>query len=206
MNGGFDIQTLATGQIYTGPYLPRDVFVALFRAASAFDAAMMPVFREFGITPQQYNVLRILYCRGGEDGLPMLTCAERLVDRTPDITRLVDRMEAAGFVERHRSAKDRRQVFVRLATKGRELLGQMERPVLEAHRRHMAHLTGEEQQQLVDLLYRAAGHGAATTPCEEAAESLAGTTDGYCPQREAEETARTGLAGPGVTETPTFTI
>jgi DNA-binding MarR family transcriptional regulator len=80
------------------------------------------------LTLQQYNVLRIL--RGaGAAGLPTLEIGARMIERTPGITRLLDRLEAKGLVERERSAADRRQVLCRLAPAGDKLLARLDKPV-----------------------------------------------------------------------------
>jgi DNA-binding MarR family transcriptional regulator len=80
---------------------------------------------EFGITAGQYNVLRIL--RGaGADGHPRCEIAERMVERAPDVTRLVDRLEKEGLVVRERSDDDKRQSITRITEKGLQLLDAMD--------------------------------------------------------------------------------
>src|ERR1700741_49225 len=79
--------------------------------------SLAQVIEPHGIPPQQYNVLRIL--RGaGPEGLPTLTIGERMIEQTPGVTRLVDRLERKGLVARAPCAKDRRRVFCRITTKG----------------------------------------------------------------------------------------
>jgi DNA-binding MarR family transcriptional regulator len=74
-----------------------------------------------GITRPQYNVLRIL--RGaGTQGHPRKEIASRMVENAPDITRLLDRLEAQGHVRRSRSAEDHRESIARITTKGLKLL------------------------------------------------------------------------------------
>ena len=103
------------------------------------------------LTYQQYNVLRIL--RGaGEEGLPSLEIARRMVTRVPDITRLVDRMQRADLVERQRCDKDRRVVWVRLTSLGLELVERLEGPTDAFHRQRLGHLTAEELGTLNRLL------------------------------------------------------
>jgi DNA-binding MarR family transcriptional regulator len=86
------------------------------------------IMEPFGVTDQQYNVLRIL--RGaGRDGLPTLDIAHRMIERTPGITRLIDRLEKKGLVLRRRCETDRRQVYCVLAPAGRRLLARMDAPV-----------------------------------------------------------------------------
>ncbi len=110
-------------------------------------AAMAP----FGITPSQYNVLRIL--RGSHP--EALTCSEvgvRLIDRTPDVTRLLGRLEKNGLVTRERASYDRRVVEVRITEKGLELLGSMDDNVDRITERLTDNLTGDEHAQLSRLL------------------------------------------------------
>ena len=70
------------------------------------------LFREYGLTPSQYNVLRIL--RGEGKPLPILEIASRTITVVPGITGLIDRLEQAGFVNRLRCEKDRRVIYVAL--------------------------------------------------------------------------------------------
>ena len=86
------------------------------------------ILEPFGVTDQQYNVLRIL--RGaGRDGLPTLEIAHRMIERTPGITRLIDRLEKKKLVVRRRCETDRRQVYCVLAPAGTRLLARMDEPV-----------------------------------------------------------------------------
>ncbi len=107
----------------------------------------------FGVTPTQYNVLRIL--RGSHPG--KLTCTEvgrRMLDRTPDVTRLLNRLERAGLVTRNRSSHDKRVVEVGITEKGLELLARMQPVVDAAQERLMRRLSPEELRLLSDLLDR----------------------------------------------------
>ena len=86
------------------------------------------ILEPFGVTDQQYNVLRIL--RGaGAKGLPTLEIADRMIERAPGITRLIDRLEKKKLVARKRCATDRCQVFCLLAPAGGRLLASMDGPV-----------------------------------------------------------------------------
>jgi len=108
---------------------------------------------EHGLTLQQYNVLRIL--RGaGEKGLPTLVIAERMVERTPGITRLIDRLLRKGFVERERPLGDRRQVLCRITPGGLAVLGKLDGPVGDLDDRCLAMLDDEEKSVLIGVLDR----------------------------------------------------
>lgn len=106
-----------------------------------------------GMTPAQYNVLRIL--RGSHpDRLTCSQIGERLLDRTPDVTRLLNRLKRNDLVHRRRAKHDRRVVEVGITDEGLELLGRMQEDVDEVQRRLTEHLTEEEQRQLSNLLER----------------------------------------------------
>ncbi|MFT7535651.1 MAG: DNA-binding MarR family transcriptional regulator [Hyphomicrobiaceae bacterium] len=103
------------------------------------------------LTQQQYNVLRIL--RGaGAQGIPTLDIGDRMIERTPGITRLIDRLTAKDLVERHRSETDRRQVICRISTAGKALLKKLDRPVEALNQAAMAGLTKSELGELIRLL------------------------------------------------------
>ena len=85
----------------------------------------------YGITQQQYNVLRIL--RGSRpDGLPTLEIAARMIEKAPGITRLLDRLERKGLVLRERCPGDRRQVICRITPKGLDLLVSLDSAIRKA--------------------------------------------------------------------------
>jgi DNA-binding MarR family transcriptional regulator len=90
------------------------------------------VLEESGITQAQYNLLRIL--RGAHPGgYPRCDIAERMIDRAPDVTRLIDRLERQGLVERDRSDKDRRLSISRITPAGLELIDRVNPALAEAH-------------------------------------------------------------------------
>lgn len=108
------------------------------------------------VTPQQYNVLRIL--RGaGADGLPTLDIAVRMLERTPGITRLIDRLEKKALVHRERATQpgaDRRQVWCRITGAGLDLLERLDEPVREADQAAAGDLNEAELTTLITLLNR----------------------------------------------------
>jgi MarR family transcriptional regulator, organic hydroperoxide resistance regulator len=127
--------------------------VSLLRTADFIRRAVSVVIDAEGITVQQYNVLRILRGAGG-DGLPTLEIAERMIERTPGITRLLDRLEAKELVRRERCPTDRRQVTCRITKEGLGLLASLDGPVAEAERVALSGLTPHQLQRLVSLLDR----------------------------------------------------
>ncbi len=128
--------------------------VALLRTADLLRRSMSTVLGPHDLTEQQYNVLRIL--RGaGERGLPTLDIAERMIEETPGITRLIDRLEAKELVTRERCKVDRRRVYCRITRAGADLVNALDRPMLEGVDAAMAGLKKRELVELVGLLERA---------------------------------------------------
>lgn len=124
----------------------QEALVALLVTADVLRRRFSEIIEPHGITMQQYNVLRIL--RGaGEAGLPTLEIAERMIEKTPGVTRLLDRLEAKGLVRRERCRSDRRQVLCWISPAGLELLEALDDPVEEADRRVMAGLKKQEIAQ-----------------------------------------------------------
>ena len=108
----------------------EETALGVVRTASLMRRAMTKAVAPFGITQPQYNVLRIL--RGaGTAGLPTLVVRDRLVDEAPGITRLVNKLERAGFLRRERSTPDRRQVICYITKEGLALLEKAD-PLIEA--------------------------------------------------------------------------
>ena len=107
-------------------------FVALLKAADRVKAHVERIFIPYDITGQQYNVLRIL--RGAEPtGLPTLEVAERMLEQTPGITRMIDRLEAKKLVQRTHCRSDRRVIYCRITKKGLNLLAELDSPVDETN-------------------------------------------------------------------------
>ncbi|MGD8277413.1 MAG: MarR family transcriptional regulator [Gemmatimonadota bacterium] len=131
----------------------QEAAVALLRTATVVHDFFEKVLAPHGLTLQQMNVLRIL--RGaGPDGLPTLEIAQRMVERTPGITRLIDRLERKSLVTRVRSKSDRRVVYCRTTESGLELLAQLDAIIDDADRAAMEALDETELGALVELLDR----------------------------------------------------
>ena len=100
----------------------------IMRTASSIRRAYASLFEPHGLTLPQYNILRIL--RGaGRQGLPTLEIAERTIEETPGITRLLDRLEAKHLIRRERPASNRRQVLCYVTRKGLDLLRELDQPL-----------------------------------------------------------------------------
>jgi len=129
----------------------HEAFVSILRTAAVVNRHLARVVEGSGVTIQQYNVLRIL--RGAAtEGLPTLAIRDRMVEEAAGITRLLDKLEAAGYVVRERSTPDRRQVVCRITPAGLQLLAGLDRPVDAANETAFASLSDEEKKSLVELL------------------------------------------------------
>ncbi|MEM1247523.1 MAG: MarR family transcriptional regulator [Acidobacteriota bacterium] len=133
--------------------LGQETALTLLRSADTVRRHFGAVLEPFGITLQQYNVLRILRKAGG-DGLPTLTIVERMMEKTPGITRLLDRMERQDWVSRRRCTDDRRRVWISLTRKGRELLAQLDGPIDEADEEVVEALSDRQKEQVIRALRR----------------------------------------------------
>lgn len=131
--------------------LQQEVFLNLWRTYDRLRAFEDDLFGRHDLTPQQYNALRLL--RGAHPApIRTLDLAARLVSRAPDITRLLDKLEERGLIERERPADNRRVVRVGITTKGLALLESLHEPLQECHARQLGHLSQRQLRQLATLL------------------------------------------------------
>ena len=140
-----------TGKARRGRTTPRqDGMVSLMVAAGRLQQALEDVCGRRGLTHDQYNVLRIL--RGAHPvGHPRYAIAERLISRAPDVTRLLNRLESQGLVERYRSEEDHRLSMSRVTDKGLGLLGALDPEVTDVHERASSALTLAQVGTLASL-------------------------------------------------------
>jgi DNA-binding MarR family transcriptional regulator len=135
----------------------EEAFLNLQRSAAVLGAQAERLLKSHDMTGAQYNVLRIL--RGAKEGgdwaLPCLEIAQRVITPVPDITRLIDRLEAAGLVERRRTGQDRRVVLVSITRSGLDVLKDLDRPLADLHRAQLGHLARRELSMLNRLLVKA---------------------------------------------------
>lgn len=136
------------------PLIPREeAAVAVLRTAGVLNRRLADVLRPHGLTPTQYNVLRV--ARGaGAAGLNCGAVADRMLDPSPDVTRLLDRLQRRGLIERRRDAADRRQVVSAVSPEGLRLLEVLDPVVEEFNRVQMASLDQEQLQELLETLAR----------------------------------------------------
>lgn len=122
-------------------------FVGLLVAAERAVQQLDEACGEHGITHTQYNVLRIL--RGVHpDGHPRFEIANRLITRAPDVTRLLDRLERQGLIERGWAKANRRHSIARITRKGLDLLREVDPKVAQVRAATLARLSDEQLKQL----------------------------------------------------------
>jgi DNA-binding MarR family transcriptional regulator len=104
-------------------------------------------FKPFGISPQQFNILRIL--RGAKAALKVNTIKERMLERAPNATRLMDKLCDKDLIERIACPEDRRVVHIQITNNGLSLLKKIDKNMKEDY---LEKLTQKEAEQLSDLL------------------------------------------------------
>jgi DNA-binding MarR family transcriptional regulator len=131
--------------------LEEEAHLSIQRTAALLEHAFETALKPHRITATQYNVLRIL--RGAEpEGLCRSEIGERLVRQVPDVTRLLDRLEQAKLIARHRGGEDRRYVLTRITKSGLHLLNEVQHRIDEIHRKQLGHLDEAQLRRLVSLL------------------------------------------------------
>lgn len=129
----------------------HEAAVSILHTADHVRRRVAAAVEPHGITLQQFNVLRIL--RGaGEAGTATLEVADRMVEQTPGITRLLDRLEAKGLVRRQRCPNDRRQNLCWITPRGAALLEELDEPSLRASEACVSNLSRTDQATLLRLL------------------------------------------------------
>jgi DNA-binding MarR family transcriptional regulator len=128
----------------------QQAMVGVLRIAARVQQGLADVCWGYGITHDQYNVLRIL--RGVHPrGHPRYEIADRMITRAPDVTRMLDRLERQELIERVRGEEDRRLSLSRITPAGLELLASMEDAVNGVHAQFAAPLSAAERAQLARL-------------------------------------------------------
>jgi MarR family transcriptional regulator, organic hydroperoxide resistance regulator len=131
--------------------LEEEVLLAVVRTADQLQWRLAAMLAPHGLSPTQYNALRIL--RGaGPEGLRCREIGERMISRDPDITRLLDRLERRSLVKRSRERNDRRVIKARITASGIKLLKSMDEDVNRFTRALLGHLGEQRLQSLLQLL------------------------------------------------------
>ena len=132
--------------------LKQEAYLNLVRSHSLLSTQFSQLYKKHGLTDPKYNALRIL--RGEGKPMQVYQIAERMVTPQTDVTRLVERLEQAGFISRERCAEDRRVVWVELTKNGKDVLRKLDKPIRELHDSQFAGFKAAELRQLNQLLFR----------------------------------------------------
>jgi DNA-binding MarR family transcriptional regulator len=131
--------------------LEEEVHIQIVVTAQVANRVLAEALKPSGLSPSQFNVLRIL--RGARPGaLPAGRIAERMVNHDPDLTRLLDRLEASGLVQKARDSSDRRVVNAKITKAGLERVEGASKSVSQAIRTSLASIEPRKLEQLADLL------------------------------------------------------
>jgi DNA-binding MarR family transcriptional regulator len=131
--------------------LEEEAVLNLGRTHEYLQQRLGELLKEFQLTPTQYNMLRIL--RGaGSEGVTCSQACERMISPDPDITRLLDRMEARKLLVRDRSKQDRRVVISCITPEGLELVNRIDQPLTTMLKRYLGHLGKDRLKTLIDTL------------------------------------------------------
>ena len=117
------------------------VVTSLIGVADRVARELEMFFEPYGITGQQYNVLRIL--RGAGEPLPTMEVAARMMQKTPGLTGILDRLERKQLIRRERSPDDRRVWLCSITKDGQELLRRLDRPLRSANVKALEAVTEE---------------------------------------------------------------
>jgi DNA-binding MarR family transcriptional regulator len=129
----------------------QEATIALLRTASVVSRTLSRVLEPWGMSLAQYNALRII--RGaGSGGIATLAIRERMIEEGTTITRILDKLEEAGYIGRERSEPDRRQVVCVATAAGERLLDKIDPAIDAADEEAVAALGAKEVAQLIELL------------------------------------------------------
>lgn len=131
--------------------LEQEAFLGLWRTYDRLKTVEDELFGRYDLTPQQYNVLRLLKAEH-PNPVRTLDLAARLVSRAPDITRMLDKLEQRLLVVRDRPPDNRRVVQVGVAPSGMQLLSELHDSIRECHKKQLGHLSRKDLESLIALL------------------------------------------------------
>jgi len=131
-------------------------YLDLLHTHGSITTRSVGLYKNHGVTEQQYHVLRVL-AEAGPDGLSCLELGERLPTPAPDVTRLIERLRRAGLASRRRWPEDRRVVRLELTERGRCVLRKLGPALARFHRDRLAHMSEQELDLLTLLLRKARG-------------------------------------------------
>jgi len=128
-----------------------NILLTADRISHATNSALKP----FGISKEQFNDLRILRGQSPNPASLQLVC-ERMISKSSNATRLVEKLRQKGLVDRHQCDTDRRQIDIRITDKGMQLLKQMD-PMVKKSGEQMRKLNEKESKELNRLLDKMRG-------------------------------------------------
>ena len=131
--------------------LEEEAFLNLGRTFEILQQRVSAFLKTYQLTPTQYNLLRILRGAGG-DGVTCSQACERMMTSDPDITRLLDRLEARWLIERERSKKDRRVVITKSTANGLALVNEIDKPMSDLLRGLVGHVGTAKLHGLIETL------------------------------------------------------
>jgi DNA-binding MarR family transcriptional regulator len=153
---GFRLTSLKSEIAQEAPFssTEEEAILNVMRTSDCLEHAFQQRTRGFGLTPTQYNVLRIL--RGAQPcGLPCAAIGERMIAAEPDITRLLGRLKRLKLIRQHRDRHDRRVVLTQISDTGLELLRTMDPLIQRITVELLGGLSGAELAEMIRLLERA---------------------------------------------------
>ncbi len=132
--------------------LSEEVVLGVFRVNEVFSQALDSVFEPFKVTRQQFNVLRILYVR--DEPLTNAQIAQLLMNRVPDVPRLLERLFKLGYLKRSKDQSDRRKRFSSLTHQGERLVEEIDVDLLAQLAQLTSSLSAPEQKECMGFLRR----------------------------------------------------
>jgi DNA-binding MarR family transcriptional regulator len=130
--------------------LEEEALLNLGRTWEVLMGRFSALLKPYQLTPTQYNMLRIL--RGAGEGLTCTEASGRMITSEPDITRLLDRLEARQLIVRERSTSDRRIVVTRITQAGLDLLDSLKDAVERFHRESLGAAGEENLTRMIETL------------------------------------------------------
>jgi len=135
-----------------GPFdsVQQEATLAVMRTSDLLENRLARLLREFGLTPTQYNVLRIL--RGEGKPLPCLEVANRMIQVAPAITRVVDQLLVLELITKTQSANDRRVFEIKITSSAGRLLKKLDAPILDLHASLLANVSSADLKTFIRIL------------------------------------------------------
>ena len=128
----------------------QEATLAILRTSDLLENRLARLLRAHGLTPSQYNVLRIL--RGEGQPMPCLEVAERMIQVAPAITRVVDQLLKLDLISKKQSADDRRVFTIEMKPSAQRLLKKLDQPMLDMHAALLEGVTKSDQKNLIRIL------------------------------------------------------